>query len=60
MKAEKAQPHSSGLNQPWSITPDSAVAGLKMAHLRKITSAFEFAVLTLTVPGFRLNEFNDA
>jgi hypothetical protein len=31
-----------------------------MAHLLKITVAFEFAVLTLTVPGFRLNEFNDA
>jgi hypothetical protein len=28
-----------------------AVAGLKMAHLPEITSAFEFAVLTLTVPG---------
>jgi hypothetical protein len=31
-----------------------------MAHLLKITVAFEFAVLTLTVPAFRLNEFNDA
>ena len=30
-----------------------AVAGLKTAHLRKITSAFEFSVLTLTVPGLR-------
>jgi hypothetical protein len=24
-----------------------------MAHLAKITAAFEFSVLTLTVPGFR-------
>jgi hypothetical protein len=24
-----------------------------MAHLPKITSAFEFSVLTLTVPGFK-------
>jgi hypothetical protein len=32
---------------------NSAVAGLKMAHLLEITSAFEFAVLTLTVPGFK-------
>jgi hypothetical protein len=30
-----------------------AVAGLKMAHLSKITSAFEFSVLTLAVPGFK-------
>ena len=30
-----------------------AVAGPKMAHLFKITSAFEFSVLTLTVPGFK-------
>jgi hypothetical protein len=25
-----------------------------MAHLAKITAAFEFPVLTLTVPGFRV------
>jgi hypothetical protein len=30
-----------------------AVAGFRMAHLAKITAAFEFSVLTLTVPGFR-------
>jgi hypothetical protein len=30
---------------------NSAVAGLKMAHLLKITSAFEFAVLTLAPSG---------
>ena len=29
----------------------TAVAGLKMAHLPKIALAFEFSVLTLTVPG---------
>jgi hypothetical protein len=29
----------------------TAVAGLKMAHLPKITLAFEFSVLALTVPG---------
>jgi len=33
-----------------------AVAGLKMAHMRKITLAFEFSVLTLTVPGLRLRK----
>jgi hypothetical protein len=31
----------------------TAVAGPKMAHLAKITAAFEFSVLTLTVPGLR-------
>jgi len=31
----------------------TAVAGPKMAHLAKITLAFEFPVLTLTVPGLR-------
>jgi hypothetical protein len=30
-----------------------AVAGFRMARLAKITAAFEFSVLTLTVPGFR-------
>jgi hypothetical protein len=28
-----------------------------MAHLLEITSAFEFAVLTLTVPGLRLRKY---
>jgi len=27
-----------------------------MAHLPKITSSFEFSVLTLTVPGLRLRK----
>ncbi len=31
------------------FTLNSAVAGLKMAHLSKITLSFEFSVLTLTV-----------
>jgi hypothetical protein len=31
----------------------TAVAGLKMAHLHEITLAFEFLVLTLTVPELR-------
>jgi hypothetical protein len=31
----------------------TAVAGPKTAHPAKITAAFEFPVLTLTVPGFR-------
>ncbi len=31
----------------------TAVAGPKMAHPAKITAAFAFPVLTLTVPGFR-------
>jgi hypothetical protein len=31
----------------------TAVAGPKMAHLAKFTAAFEFSVLTLTVPGLR-------
>ncbi len=38
------------------IILNSAVAGLKMAHLTKITSSFEFSVLTLTVPGLRLKK----
>jgi hypothetical protein len=33
-----------------------AVAGLKTAHLPKITLSFEFPVLTLTVPGLRLRK----
>jgi hypothetical protein len=33
-----------------------AVAGLKTAHLPKITLSFEFSVLTLTVPGLRLRK----
>ena len=37
---------------------NSAFAGLKMAHLLKITAAFEFAVLTLTVPGFKLPQIS--
>jgi hypothetical protein len=35
----------------------TAVAGLKMAHQREITLAFEFLVLTLTVPGLRAKNF---
>jgi hypothetical protein len=35
------------------IKPKRAVAGLKIAHLLKIPSAFEFSVLTLIVPGLR-------
>jgi hypothetical protein len=41
------------------ISLDSAVAGLKMAHLLKITAAFEFSVLTLTVPGLRLRKIQN-
>jgi hypothetical protein len=40
------------------IILNSAVAGLKMAHLLKITVAFEFSVLTLTVPGFKLPQIS--
>jgi len=36
-----------------TLTLNSAVAGLKVAHLTKITLSFEFSVLTLTVPGFK-------
>jgi hypothetical protein len=36
-----------------SMNLKRAVAGFRMAHLAKITAAFEFSVLTLTVPGFR-------
>jgi hypothetical protein len=39
-----------------SIILKRAVAGPKMAHLAKITLAFEFSVLTLTVPGLRLRK----
>jgi hypothetical protein len=35
---------------------NSADAGLKMAHMTKITLSFEFSVLTLTVPGLRLRK----
>jgi hypothetical protein len=35
----------------------TADAGLKMAHLLEITLAFEFLVLTLTVPGLRAENF---
>ncbi len=35
---------------------DAAVAGVKMAHLIKITSAFESAVLPVTVPALRLRK----
>jgi hypothetical protein len=39
---------------PAALNLQRAIAGLKMAYLSKITSAFEFSVLTLTVPGFEL------
>jgi hypothetical protein len=42
-----------------SIIQNSAVAGLKMAHLLKITVAFEFSVLTLTVPGLRFRKIQN-
>ena len=35
----------------------TAVAGPKIAHLAKITLAFEVSVLTLTVPGLRAENF---
>jgi hypothetical protein len=41
------------------VNLNSAVAGLKMAHILEITSAFEFAVLTLTVPGLRLRKYQN-
>jgi hypothetical protein len=41
------------------IILNSAVAGLKMAHILKITVAFEFSVLTLTVPGLRLRKIQN-
>jgi hypothetical protein len=34
-----------------------SVAGLKTAHLHKITAAFEFSVLILTVLGLRAANF---
>jgi hypothetical protein len=42
---------------PGSLNLKTAVAGLKIAHLREITLAFEFLVLTLTVPGLRAKNF---
>jgi hypothetical protein len=39
-----------------ALNLDSAVAGLKIAHLLKITASFELSVLTLTVPGLRLRQ----
>ncbi len=41
------------------IILNSAVAGLKTAHLLEITVAFEFSVLTLTVPGLRLRKIQN-
>jgi hypothetical protein len=35
----------------------TAVAGPKIVHLVKITLAFEFSVLTLTVPGLHAKNF---
>jgi hypothetical protein len=37
----------------------TAVAGLKMPHVHEITLAFEFLVLTLTVPGLRAQKFQN-
>ncbi len=45
--------------EPTVFNLNSAVAGLKMAHLLEITSAFEFAVLTLTVPGLRFRKYQN-
>ena len=44
------------LQKPANIILKTAVAGLKMAHLPKITLYFEFSVLTLAVPGLRLRK----
>jgi hypothetical protein len=41
------------------IILNPAVAGLKIAHLLKITVAFEFSVLTLTVPGLRFRKIQN-
>jgi hypothetical protein len=49
------------------INLETAVAGLKMVHLTKITLSFEFSVLTLTdfgelsrvVPGLRLRKIQN-
>jgi hypothetical protein len=46
-------------NGAYTINLNSAVAGLKMAHLLKITVAFEFSVLTLTVPGLRFRKYQN-
>jgi hypothetical protein len=48
-----------GMRNWESFNLNSAVAGLKMAHLLKITLAFEFSVLTLTVPGLRLRKIQN-
>ena len=40
-----------------NIILKTVVAGLKMPHLHEITLAFEFLVLTLTVPGLRAKNF---
>jgi hypothetical protein len=40
-----------------SFNLKTAAAGLKIGHLREITFAFEFSVLTLTVPGLRAKNF---
>jgi hypothetical protein len=48
------------LLQQVEINLNSAVAGLKMAHLLEITWAFEFAVLiTLTTPVLRLLKYQN-
>ena len=45
------------LEREWCLNLKTAVAGLKMPHLHEITLAFEFSVLTLTVPGLRAENF---
>jgi hypothetical protein len=50
-----------GYEEDWGRTCNllnlkTAVAGLKTAYLSKITLAFEFSVLTLTVPGLGLQK----
>ena len=56
MFSEKGIMTKNGTIVDATIILNSAVAGLKMAHLLKITLAFEFSVLTLTVPGLGLQK----
>jgi hypothetical protein len=59
MGANRDHPHHFSTLPNLTLNLNSAVAGLKMAHLLKITVAFEFSVLTLTVPGLRLRKIQN-
>jgi hypothetical protein len=57
MSYSRSLPEGVGLRKlSGALNQKRVVADLQMAHLPKITSSFEFSVLTLTVPGLRLQK----